>query len=1227
MSLTKLLSKAKKKLETVLIENPINRFSAEQPPFILFFVVSSGRERAHVEIATGESFEDSWDKGVAGLKRWRLRKGTFPIWLRVEAVHSIESLTWKELKARLMKTKRNYFRFGLSLTADFQTAMLEHELYANALLYKTDISVATANEVNLKNYGKRRFGHELQWPTNDQDIIWRFKTRAVFTDGKETHVIEHDGRNSGYRVVEQWNEEAVTDIIHTSTEYLAKQVKTDGLYHYGWFPCFDRAIPTYNALRHASSTYALLEGWEVTGDRRQKRAIDRALDYLTHTLIKKAELPDGTTAAFLIDIGDEIKLGGNAVCILAYAKYTEITGDKKYLELMEQLALGIVFMQKPETGEYVHILNYPDLSVKAENRIIYYDGEAAFGLMRLYGITKDPRWLASVEKAFDYFIEKEHWKAHDHWLSYCVNELTLYNPDPKYYKFGLDNIRDHLDFVLTRITTYPTLLELMMAAQRMIERMQNDPSVSYLLDDFDVDKFYRALEYRARYLLNGFFYPEVAMFFKNPARILGGFFIRHHTFRVRIDDVEHYLSGYVAYRKYLANKKAAVTVEVKPETHGVLSKIGLAKATSGQWVVEPSDDWSATGICIHAPIFEPGHLLLARGNLSKGYLSDQVIKQLIAQQAAAIVCSDPAPYLNLGVPVLQVRDVRAATLALGRAARDAFSGRVVGITGSAGKTTTVAMLAHALSLFGVTGETKNSANLPIGIAWNQVNMPEDAASWVVEMAIGQMAVNAALVKPQLAIITNVAPAHLEFHENTQTIAEKKSLIINEMEPGGSLILFGEILHKDVFLAKAKEKGVSVITYGESPGNDIQLLDVKEKTVVVDFFNNIVEFDIGLYNKHMILNALSVFASLKALNLEWKENLDVFKGFNALKGRGEKTVVEIGGKKITLYDETYNANPISMSAAIASIGNIKEKGNRFLILGDMMELGNDEILYHKNLIDCISQAKPDKLILCGSRMQHLWQDIINSEGFASVKKKWYPTTDEVIKAIDSWLDDKDHIVLKASNSVGFDKIVNQISIGAKGVSNEPILDQRSVIEKKGSSCKVQFGKNVRLIGARIVLADGAELIVADNVILRGFIAISSGCSVVIGSKTRCDFPIHMVVSENTKVTIGEQCLFSDVSFYTSDTHSIFDRTTGLRVNFPDNISIGDRVWIGRKSWVMKGASIESDVVVAAGAMVTGAIPSYTICAGVPAKVIKENIIWCDERTDTIPDRLLNLMNKE
>lgn len=541
-------------------EHCIPLTNAPYPSVTLFFSVCDQEERAHVVHVSGETFDKVWNQGIVKLRslldKRKLKEG----WLRIDWVTHIEGLNWDDLHKRLKKTKRNYFRHGIAFDDGLKQAFLEQELNANAMLYVGgDVDNAQVNEKNFAKYAASRYGKKAALDFSPQTPAYVFSTQGVFCDTSGAcHLLAGPGPDAGRRMLPPLDTEQVSRLIETASGYLAGQVKKNGEFFYGWHPCFDRKIPTYNTLRHVSSTYAMIEAWELTGDKTLKAAIDRSVSYFTQTLIKTYTLLDGRTAAYLTDTDDEIKLGGNAVCLLALVKYCEVTGTRDYVPLLEQLALGIVHMQDAATGRFDHVLNANDLSVKEPFRIIYYDGEAAFGLMRLYGLTQDPRWLAAVEKAFDYFIASKHWKAHDHWLSYCVNELTRYKPEEKYFRFGIQNVSGYLDFVLERITTYPTLLELMMAAEQMLLRLKDRPDMQPLLQKLDSDKFYRALDYRAHYLLNGYFWPEIAMYFKNPARIVGSFFIRHHSFRVRIDDVEHYLSGFVAYRKYLLSESRQV---------------------------------------------------------------------------------------------------------------------------------------------------------------------------------------------------------------------------------------------------------------------------------------------------------------------------------------------------------------------------------------------------------------------------------------------------------------------------------------------------------------------------------------------------------------------------------------------------------------------------------------------------------------------------------------------
>ena len=540
------------------VRQVIQPLDAPHPAYVLFVSISDGDRRASVATVGADSFDAAWQKALSAAGDLLDSQRLDGRLLRIDWPVRIEKITVKTLHKQLGRTKRNYFRLGLSLNDQFETAFLDNELNANAMLYGGNkVEHCVLNERNFALYAKTRFGNAFETDFAEARALWAFTTSGFFLDEEGRHYrLCGEGAGSGQREGQPLDRAMLDRLIDSSSSYLASQVKPDGAFVYGYHPCFDREIRTYNVLRHASTTYAMIEAYEVTRDSKTRAAIERSLGHLTGHLTRIARLPDGAEAAFLIDVGSEIKLGGNAVFLLALAKYTSVMSDDRYLPLMDKLATGIVHMQDAKTGEFRHVLLYPDLSTKAEFRTVYYDGEAAFALMRLYALTHDIRWLGAVEKAFEHFLRRNYTQYHDHWLGYCANELTLFRPEERYFRFCVENVSTYLDFVANRITTFPTLLELMMATRQALSRIADHPDLVPLLGEIDLAAFEVALEKRAHYLLNGHFYPEVAMFMRNPRRIMGSFYIRHHAFRVRIDDVEHYLSGLIAYRAYLNEKEA-----------------------------------------------------------------------------------------------------------------------------------------------------------------------------------------------------------------------------------------------------------------------------------------------------------------------------------------------------------------------------------------------------------------------------------------------------------------------------------------------------------------------------------------------------------------------------------------------------------------------------------------------------------------------------------------------
>ncbi|MBC9227714.1 poly alpha-glucosyltransferase [bacterium SPL81] len=476
-------------------------------------------------------------------------------YLKFDLVFNIEKETWQNIDSILKNQfHNNHFRKGISFDEHFHLCFLEQEIYGKAIIRAKSFDTPNfVDEDNLNTAIAKKYQNKYE-PINLEDIeqVWTFDTYAVLYENQQLTQLQSRFTENGVRHLQGDKKQHLKNLIQGNAEFLIEQIQADGRFVYGYFPAYDREIRSYNTVRHCTSTYALIETLAIHFEPAHLAKIELSIEYaLKHFYIEKepqlAYMLDGVA---LVEL-DEIKLGANAAAILMLTKYQEVTGDSSYLDYAKALAKGILTLVN-NTGETTHVLHYPSYEVKEKFRIIYYDGEAALALLRLYQLDSDPQLLGVVTRMFERFISEKYDRYHDHWLSYCTNELTKICPDEKYFQFGLNNYLRHLIFIRNRKTTYATLLEMMMAAYQMVIRIQ-DLGLSSLFEKSQFEDLKKLIEFRTEFQRTGFFYPEVAMYMAQPAKILNAFYVRHDRFRVRIDDQEHNLSGYIAYVQHFQN--------------------------------------------------------------------------------------------------------------------------------------------------------------------------------------------------------------------------------------------------------------------------------------------------------------------------------------------------------------------------------------------------------------------------------------------------------------------------------------------------------------------------------------------------------------------------------------------------------------------------------------------------------------------------------------------------
>ena len=428
-----------------------------------------------------------------------------------------------------------------------------------------------------------------------------------------------------------------------------------------------------------------------------------------------------------------------------------------------------------------------------------------------------------------------------------------------------------------------------------------------------------------------------------------------------------------------------------------------------------------TGASIDTRTMKKGDMFFA---LSGENFNGNEFIDIAFQKGASLCFSDDIEKVNLGNrdQVVKVNDVSKTLDILAKYRRKSMSGKVIGITGSVGKTSTREMLRLALSSCGKTFASTRNFNNHYGLPVSLINCPKDVDFCILELGMsnkGEILNLTKIAKPNISIITNIHPVHLEFFDSTLDIAYAKSEVFENMQQSGFVILNRESLHFNVQLNQAKKFGLEIYTFGRDDKatcyiNDI-ICEKNIKRVKIKCFNKNFEQDFdNSVGEHLIYNSLAIFICTSVLNVDLTEMQKALINFKPQSGRGE--VINLS-KHIKLIDESYNSSPEALSAAIKNAAFIKQNNERVLaILGDMKELGVKEKDFHKDIsIDGI-----DKLFCVGKLMKNLY-DNSNEE----VKGVHQNNSDEMSKIINDYIEENDIILVKGSLSMQMKLIVDSI----------------------------------------------------------------------------------------------------------------------------------------------------------------------------------------------------------
>ena len=433
---------------------------------------------------------------------------------------------------------------------------------------------------------------------------------------------------------------------------------------------------------------------------------------------------------------------------------------------------------------------------------------------------------------------------------------------------------------------------------------------------------------------------------------------------------------------------------------------------------------SFNGVSIDSKSVKQGNLFIAiKGKNNDGH---DYIKEAILKGASNCVISKNINKFSKN-KTIKVSNTHNFLKKLAVLKRDYTNGKIIAVTGSSGKTTVKDLIGNLLKNYGETYFSPRSFNNSYGVPISLCNLEQAHKFGVFEIGMskkGEIDTLSRIVKPNIAIITNIAEAHIENFKNLNYIAKAKGEIIDNISNLGSLIIDRDNKFYNYFKRRAEKRKINTVSVGYNKNSDVKIFNVKNfhkyKLVTIRSFNKKYKIKV---RDQLIKNIAFAIAVLEILNLNINKIKNKIKNIKILEGRGKIFKIKYKNLKFNLIDESYNANPLSMKQSILNLSKIKNRNCKYILLGDMLELGKKSQILHKKLSPIINESSINKVFIYGDHIMNTYKNVNKIKRGNVLQDK--SDFKEVLLPI---LQNNDYLMIKGSNATGLNKISKYLTKG-------------------------------------------------------------------------------------------------------------------------------------------------------------------------------------------------------